>query len=122
MLLLLLRLRLMEPNLRLRQVLEAVNELLKRRKLASINKTERLSEEDEMLETGVEVCFGAELAELLRVRVVHVCVHAEHALEDGADDAMEVGWEAVAVFLREDLLVVELALNPVHQVRNVVGR
>ncbi len=47
-------------------------------------------------------------ARLLEVAVVHVCVHAEQALEDGLGHVHEVGREGGAELLREDLVVVDL--------------
>lgn len=45
---------------------------------------------------------------LLEVRVVHVRIHAEEALEDGAGHLAKVGREGRAKLLRKDLVVVDL--------------
>ena len=46
-----------------------------------------------MLEAGVEVRLLMKAANGLEVRMVHVGIHAEQALENGADDIIEVGRE-----------------------------
>jgi hypothetical protein len=54
-----------------------------------------LDEDDEVLEAGVEVCLLPQAADLLEVAVVDVCIHPEHALEDGAHHVHEVGREGL---------------------------
>jgi len=56
------------------------------------------------------------------VGVVDVGVDAEEALEDGLGDAEEVLGERHADFRRKEGLVIELRLDPGHQVVNVLCR
>jgi hypothetical protein len=62
-----------------------------------------------VLETGVEVRLGAELDDLLEVRVVNVGVDAKEAPEDGLDDVLEVPREGSA--WRKGLYVLAGALR-----------
>ena len=65
-----------------------------------------------MLEARIEVSLCVELHVLLGVQVVDVAAHAEQPLENSLDDCLEV--------IREDLLVVVLALDPRHELVHVL--
>jgi hypothetical protein len=71
-----------------------------------------LREVHEVLEAGVEMSLLPQGAHVLEVRVVHVRVHAEQPLEDGAHHLLEVVWEGSPVLLREDLGIVQLHSKP----------
>eukprot|EP00241_Pyramimonas_parkeae_P008885 CAMPEP_0114256954 /NCGR_PEP_ID=MMETSP0058-20121206/18457_1 /TAXON_ID=36894 /ORGANISM="Pyramimonas parkeae, CCMP726" /LENGTH=102 /DNA_ID=CAMNT_0001371613 /DNA_START=686 /DNA_END=990 /DNA_ORIENTATION=+ len=79
-----------------------------------------LAEVHKVLEAGVEVGFFAEAAYLVEVRVVHVRVHAVEAFADGAHALDEVPGEGSPEPLRENRLVVQLRLHPLHEVLDVV--
>jgi hypothetical protein len=64
-----------------------------------------------MLEAGVEVGLLPEGAHMLEVRVVHVGVHAEEALEDCAHHLLEVGGKGYSVLLREQRWIIQLRYN-----------
>ena len=53
-------------------------------------KRAHLSEVHEVFEAGVQMRLLVQAANGLEVRVVHVRIHPEHALEDGAYDVYEV--------------------------------
>ena len=71
-----------------------------------------------MLEAHVQVLRHAKLLEVVEVRVVDVPVHPEQPLEDRAKyHLFEVGRVGAGAALdREDALVVQLLLDPLHQV------
>lgn len=121
---------------------------LQRRKLLAVDEGEGVREVDEVLEASVQVRLGPEQLKLVEVGVIDVCVDAEEPLEDGLDSLDEVRWEKLASqrkYLRGQaqtrrqrlaplagvqtrgswhqearLRIVQLALNPLHQVQNVV--
>ena len=95
-----------------------------------------VNEENVVLEAGVEMRLKTQLADDWVVVAVDVCVNTVHPLEDGANGRWECPWERNAwqglsalsrtqvtdsftIRAWEDGLVVNVALNPSHQVLNV---
>lgn len=74
-----------------------------------------VDEEDVLLEARVEVRFEAELANDGVVVAVDVGVDAVHALEDLADGLGERFGKGYADARGKDGLVVDVALDPAHQ-------
>ena len=72
-----------------------------------------------VLEARVEMCFGREEHDVLKVRVVDVCIHSEQTLEDDFYDCFKVSWERNTKGTRENFFVVELILDPSHEEVNV---
>lgn len=87
-----------------RELREGVDQLLEWGELAAVDEGVGGGEEYEVLEGRVQVRFGAHLAQLLEVGVVHVRVHAEESFEDCAHNAVEILREALPWLLRENLL------------------
>jgi len=58
-----------------------VNQVLQRRQLLLVDKTELFDEEDEMFERRVEMRFLVESLHIVAVLVVNVSVHAEKTLQ-----------------------------------------
>merc|ERR1711974_423848 len=75
-----------------------------------------------VLEAGVEVSLLAEVDNLLKVGVVDVGVDTEQALEDLLDLKDEVPGEGEIRRWGEELLVVQLGLDPLHELVHVLGR
>lgn len=82
--------------------------------LFGIDQIELIDEVDEVLETGVQVGLCTQKHDVLEVGVVDVCIDTEQPLEDHLDDVEEVLWEGHTKSAREDLLIVQLILNPCH--------
>lgn len=80
------------------------------------------AEEHVMFQAGIEVALQAELRDLVEVVAVDVRVDAQEALEDGLDQVGELLRERRADLGREDVVVVEEVLDPVHQVLHVLAR
>ena len=80
---------------------DAVHELAQRRELLSLYQPKRGCEVDEVLEQSVEMRLGSQGADLGKVRVVYVRVHAKQPGEDLPDDVREVPREVRALRLRK---------------------
>ena len=87
----------------------------KGREFFGIYEVELVDEVDEMLEARVEVSLRREKHDVLKVRVVDVCIHSEETLENDCDDVEEIFREGDTEGTGEDLLIIELVLNPGHQ-------
>ena len=74
-----------------------------------------------MLEAGVEMGLSAQQHDVLEMRVVDVRINSEQALENDLDDCLKVSGEWNAKGARENLLVVELVLNPRHEEVDVLA-
>ena len=74
-----------------------------RRQLFRVDEREGVREVHEVLEAGVQVRLGAQRDHHVPVRVIHVRVHAEQALEDRAHRVQEAVRERLVWALREDL-------------------
>ena len=81
-----------------------------------------VDEQDVLLEAGVEVGLEAQLADDGVVMAVDVGVDAVHALEDLADQGREGLGEGHADAAGHDGLVVDVALDPGHELLDVGGR
>lgn len=69
-----------------------------------------------MFEACVKMRLGAQAANILEVRVVHVRIHSEEALEDDLHHVQKVGRERHTVLVWEDVWVIQL-----HKRRNNVS-
>ena len=92
-----------------------MDQFRERSKLLGIDEVELVDEVDEVLEAGVQVRLGREEHDVLEVSVVDVSIDSEETLEDDLDDVEEVLREGDAESARENLLVVQLVLDPGHQ-------
>jgi hypothetical protein len=81
-----------------------------------------LDEVDEVLEASVQVSFSTKLDDAREVREVYMSIDTEKTLEDLLDASAEVLGELGSKLKREDLLVVELGLDPTHEEVDVLGR
>jgi len=70
----------------------------------------------------VKVGFDAERADLIKVVAVYVRVHAEQSSHDGAHGVFERPRERHTDRIREDGLVIEDILGPVHEGVDILGR
>jgi len=85
--------------------------------LPVLDKLELTSKEVEVLEAGVKMGLNAKLAELVQMAVIHVSVHTEETLVDGAKGAHHLLGRGCAggELLREHVSVVESVLDPRHE-------
>lgn len=99
---------------------ELLDQFLKRGQLLPVNQVELLNEEDEVFEGGVEMGLLLQLDDRVKVLVVNMSIDPEKPLQDGLRHRHEVLWERNAYFRREKCFIIELILNPGHQVINVL--
>ena len=83
-------------------------------KLLWLHQLELVDVINEVLKTGVQVCFGRQKHYVLEVSMVNVCIHTEQALEDHLDYVYEVTWKWHSQRAREHFLVIKLRLDPSH--------
>lgn len=93
----------------------AVDQLVQGPVVLAREQVELFAEKHKVLEGGVQVGLEAQLVDLVEVVTVHVSVNAEEPLHDGFDQDRELFRERHPHLGREDCLVVEEALNPLHQ-------
>jgi len=101
---------------------QSIDELVERRQLLPLDQFELLDEVHEMLEGGVEMCLLPETHDLLKVLVVDVSVHPKQPLQDGLGDRQEVLGKRHADLARKQGLIIQLVLDPGHQVVDIFGR
>lgn len=104
---------LVAPQHAVHQVPQRTPEVLPSRKVVLID------EQDILLEAGVEVRLEAELTDDGVMVAVDVGVDAVHALEDLADEGREGLGEGHADAAGHDGLVVDVALDPAHELLDV---
>jgi hypothetical protein len=99
---------------------QVLDEVFQRSHFLSRHKVELGDEVVVVLEAGVEVSLLAEVDDLLKVGVVDVGVDTEQALEDLLDLKDEVPGEGDIRRWGEELLVVQLGLDPLHELVHVL--
>ena len=97
-----------------------LDEFCQRSELAGIYKVELINEVDEVLKAGVQVGLSSQEHYVLEVGVVYVGIHAEQSLKNNLNYVHKVLREWNTQGTREDLLIIELVLNPGHQEVNVL--
>ena len=81
----------------------------------SFHQRKLVDEVDEVLEACVEMRLCRQQHDVLEVSVVDVSIHSEQSLEDHFDDCFEIARKWYSKGTGENLLVIELVLNPRHQ-------
>jgi len=98
---------------------ETVDQILQRRQLFAFNQIELMDKEDKMLEAGVQVLDRFQMLDCLEVFVVDVSVHPEQPLHYRLRHLWKIARKWFSNVRREDVFVIELVLNPSHQVVNI---
>lgn len=89
--------------------------------LLGVDKAELSDKVVEVLVAGVDVSLGTQLRDAVKVVDVHVHEHAEEPRQDLLHHLQEVLGERRADVGGEDVLIVDLHLNPVHEQVHVAG-
>lgn len=90
--------------------------------LSLVDEVELRDEIVEVLEASVEMGFLSEGDDAVEVAVIDVGVDSEEALEDRLDHGLERLGEGDVGVGREDVFVVQLGLDPGHEVLYILGR
>jgi hypothetical protein len=73
-----------------------------------------------VFEAGVEMGLLAQSDDFLKVRIVNVSVDAEETLKNLFDDRLKMFGKGHVHAGRKELVVVETALHPSHQIVNIL--
>ena len=96
------------------------DQLRERLHLSLVDEVELSDEIVEVLEASVEMRFLTKRDNAVEVAVVDVGVDSEKTLEDRLDDSLESLGEGNVGVGREDVLIIQLRLNPGHEVLNIL--
>jgi len=99
---------------------QLVNQLLEWNKFPLLNQIEFLDEKDKVLEGSVEVSFLSQLNNFVKVLMIDVCVDTEQSFKDCLGGGQKSSRKRNSDFGREKLLVIQLILDPSHQIVNVL--
>jgi hypothetical protein len=80
-----------------------------------------INEQDVMLETRVQMWFEAKLDNNRIVVAVNVGVYTVETLEDVSEERWESFGKGDTDPTREHLLIIDIALDPGHEMLNVLG-
>ena len=75
-----------------------------------------------MFETCVQMVLSSKVHDVLKMSVVNVSVYSEQPFENHLHNIYEILWECNSDLTREQMLIVQLILDPSHQEINVFAR